>query len=135
MTEQYSSRTADKFVVRLVENMRSDIQDIAKEHHRSMNSQIIAWLEMCIAYEKSEGTSLTPQDIAKLLAYIKGEESEHTLAVVPAVQGLPGIGMPARVLGNPCIVQEYFLDGPDVCVTVKTQKDILHLKAEDLQPF
>lgn len=41
----YSSRTADKFVVRLPDGMRERIADVAKEHHRSMNSEIIARLE------------------------------------------------------------------------------------------
>lgn len=41
----YSSRTADKFVVRLPDGMRERIADVAKESHRSMNSEIIARLE------------------------------------------------------------------------------------------
>ena len=41
----YTSRTADKFVVRLPEGMRDRIAEVAKQHHRSMNSEIIARLE------------------------------------------------------------------------------------------
>jgi len=41
----YSSRTADKFVVRLPDGMRERIAEVAREHHRSMNSEIIARLE------------------------------------------------------------------------------------------
>jgi len=44
-TQNYTSRTADKFVVRLPEGMRYRIADVAKQHHRSMNSEIIARLE------------------------------------------------------------------------------------------
>ncbi|MBA6418948.1 Arc family DNA-binding protein [Pseudomonas neustonica] len=44
-TQNYTSRTADKFVVRLPEGMRDRIADVAKQHHRSMNSEIIARLE------------------------------------------------------------------------------------------
>ena len=44
-TQHYTSRTADKFVVRLPEGMRDRIADVAKQHHRSMNSEIIARLE------------------------------------------------------------------------------------------
>ena len=44
-TQNYPSRTADKFVVRLPEGMRDRIADVAKQHHRSMNSEIIARLE------------------------------------------------------------------------------------------
>jgi len=41
----YTSRTADKFVVRLPEGMRDQIADVARNHHRSMNSEIIARLK------------------------------------------------------------------------------------------
>ena len=41
----YSSRTADKFVVRLPDGMRDRIAEVAREQHRSMNSEIIARLE------------------------------------------------------------------------------------------
>lgn len=41
----YSSRTADKFVVRLPDGMRERIAEVAKDNHRSMNSEIIARLE------------------------------------------------------------------------------------------
>lgn len=41
----YTSRTADKFVVRLPQGMRDRIAEVAKQHHRSMNSEIIARLE------------------------------------------------------------------------------------------
>lgn len=44
-TQHYTSRTADKFVVRLPQGMRDRIADVAKQHHRSMNSEIIARLE------------------------------------------------------------------------------------------
>ncbi|MCL5042492.1 MAG: Arc family DNA-binding protein [Gammaproteobacteria bacterium] len=44
-TQTYTSRTADKFVVRLPHGMRDRIADVAKQHHRSMNSEIIARLE------------------------------------------------------------------------------------------
>ena len=36
-TPTYSSRTADKFVVRLPEGMREQIAEVARSHHRSMN--------------------------------------------------------------------------------------------------
>lgn len=47
----YSSRTADKFVVRLPEGMRERIADVARSHHRSMNSEIIARLEQSLFQE------------------------------------------------------------------------------------
>ena len=47
----YSSRTADKFVVRLPDGMRERIADVARNHHRSMNSEIIARLEQSMLQE------------------------------------------------------------------------------------
>ena len=44
-TQHYTSRTADKFVVRLPQGMRDRVAEVAKQHHRSMNSEIIARLE------------------------------------------------------------------------------------------
>jgi len=39
------SRTADKFVVRLPDGMREQLRTVAGEHHRSMNSEIVARLQ------------------------------------------------------------------------------------------
>lgn len=47
----YSSRTADKFVVRLPDGMRERIAEVARNHHRSMNSEIIARLEQSMLQE------------------------------------------------------------------------------------
>lgn len=47
----YSSRTAEKFVVRLPEGMRERIAGVARNHHRSMNSEIIARLERSLLQE------------------------------------------------------------------------------------
>ena len=43
--QHYTSRTADKFVVRLPDGMREHIAEVERQHHRSMNSEIIARLE------------------------------------------------------------------------------------------
>jgi CMP-N-acetylneuraminic acid synthetase len=49
----YSSRTADKFVVRLPDGMRERIAEVARTQHRSMNSEIIARLEQSINQEQN----------------------------------------------------------------------------------
>lgn len=54
----YSSRTADKFVVRLPDGMRERIADVARNHHRSMNSEIIARLEQSMLQESGLGDEL-----------------------------------------------------------------------------
>lgn len=48
----YSSRTADKFVVRLPDGMRERIAVVARNHHRSMNSEIIARLEASLIVDE-----------------------------------------------------------------------------------
>ncbi len=58
-TPTYSSRTADKFVVRLPEGMRERIADVARSHHRSMNSEIIARLEQSLIQEGALGDELS----------------------------------------------------------------------------
>lgn len=57
----YSSRTADKFVVRLPDGMRERIGEVARDHHRSMNSEIIARLEQSLVQEGAldEGSALS----------------------------------------------------------------------------
>lgn len=42
---RYDSRTADKFVLRMPNGMRSRIEALASERHRSMNSEITIRLE------------------------------------------------------------------------------------------
>lgn len=56
----FSSRTADKFVVRLPEGMRDRIANVARQHHRSMNSEIIARLEQSLSqdFPQDEDTPL-----------------------------------------------------------------------------
>lgn len=54
----YSSRTADKFVVRLPDGMRERIAEVARNHHRSMNSEIIARLEQSLLQEGALGDEL-----------------------------------------------------------------------------
>ncbi len=44
----FSSRTADKFVVRLPDGMRDRISEVAQSNHRSMNSEIIQRLEQSL---------------------------------------------------------------------------------------
>ena len=57
----YSSRTADKFVLRLPEGMRDRIAEVARQHHRSMNSEIINRLEQSLSIDlpESDATSIT----------------------------------------------------------------------------
>ncbi len=48
----YGSRNADKFVVRLPKGMRQSIADVARNYHRSMNSEIVSRLETSLKAER-----------------------------------------------------------------------------------
>lgn len=54
----YSSRTADKFVVRLPDGMRDRIAEVARNQHRSMNSEIIARLENSLQNDTGFGQNI-----------------------------------------------------------------------------
>jgi hypothetical protein len=47
--ENYNSRTADKFLIRLPEGMRDQLKLSAKRNHRSINSEIIFMIEQNLA--------------------------------------------------------------------------------------
>lgn len=51
-TTHTNSRNADKFVIRLPDGLRDRISEVARGHHRSMNSEIIARLVQSIEIEE-----------------------------------------------------------------------------------
>ncbi|MCJ8167987.1 Arc family DNA-binding protein [Atopomonas sediminilitoris] len=55
----YSSRTADKFVLRLPQGMRDRIAEVARQRHRSMNSEIINRLEQSLSIDAPESDDLS----------------------------------------------------------------------------
>lgn len=63
----YSSRTADKFVVRLPDGMREKIAEVARTHHRSMNSEIISRLERSMLEDVGDDV-VTPSSHVEELA-------------------------------------------------------------------
>ena len=71
----YSSRTADKFVVRLPDGMRNLIAEVARHQHRSMNSEIIARLENSLQQDRA-----FPQDLS--LDPECSELSQHELELL-----------------------------------------------------
>lgn len=71
--QHYTSRTADKFVVRLPEGMRDRIAEVAKQHHRSMNSEIIARLE----HSMLDLPSLPEQPSRQTLNELQMEDLNH----------------------------------------------------------
>jgi len=63
----YSSRTADKFVVRLPDGMRERIAEVARTMHRSMNSEIIARLATSLLNEEVGGDALQSTYVEELV--------------------------------------------------------------------
>lgn len=54
-----TSRTADKFVVRLPDGMRDRIAQLAKENHRSMNSEMVIRLKESMEASTTEHANQT----------------------------------------------------------------------------
>lgn len=94
---RFASRTADKFVVRLPDGMREKIAEIAKDNHRSMNSEIIDRLTLSI--EQDEQGDLTVRTLAQVTR--RCEELERQLTELMANQDAepqkPGQLQPPRL--------------------------------------
>jgi urate oxidase len=102
----YSSRSADKFVVRLPDGMRDQIYDAAKENNRSMNSEIITRLQDSMNSDYSsidvEVAPWTPVE-RMMVTLRKGEYAGDPLILIDlrieesgvsaVVQGSDGIGV------------------------------------------
>ena len=67
-TDKYSSRTADKFVIRLPDGMRTRIEDVAKQNHRSMNAELVRRIEHSLLEDEGHdgtlGMSIDSPDIS-----------------------------------------------------------------------
>jgi len=50
----YSSRTADKFVLRLPDGMREVVAEAARANHRSMNSELISRIETSLMEDEKK---------------------------------------------------------------------------------
>ena len=87
---KYSSRTADKFVVRLPDGMRSLIEGVAKGNHRSMNSEIIVRLENSLddtdmnSANEVDAASITPAE-ARLLANFRAMSVRQQRAMIDII--------------------------------------------------
>ncbi|SBW84434.1 Conserved hypothetical protein [Pseudomonas veronii 1YdBTEX2] len=92
----FNSRTADKFVVRLPEGMRDQISDVSKVHHRSMNSEIIARLEISLAEESQaaavqvDSASLTGSEM-RLLKAFRNLHGQHQKAILELMTVRPAL--------------------------------------------
>lgn len=92
----YSSRSADKFVVRLPDGMREKIAVRAKGHHRSMNSEIISVLERDLdmpatdagsSFQRHTNDDVTTPVTVGMLAYYRFESAPEQY-MLGAITGL-----------------------------------------------
>jgi hypothetical protein len=83
----YSSRTADKFVVRLPDGLRENIAGLAKDRRQSMNSYIIARLERAVAADLSGEAHTRYTPTIGMLVEHKSSLSVATLSQVVFVAG------------------------------------------------
>lgn len=83
--EKYPSQTQDKFTVRFPEGMRDLIAEMAKNDGRSMNSEIVALLELAIKVCKNFGPEDGPvvQQFQKRLKELneKSNKIEESIAL------------------------------------------------------
>lgn len=58
-----NSRTADKFVVRMPDGLRERIAEVARDNHRSMNSEILDRLERSLTEPVAESAEITAEEV------------------------------------------------------------------------
>ncbi|WP_007250628.1 MULTISPECIES: Arc family DNA-binding protein [Pseudomonas syringae group] len=100
----FNSRTADKFVVRLPEGMRERVSAVAKVHHRSMNSEIIARLEMSLEQEAQaalihvDAASLTggEKQLIKAFRNMHGLHQKAILELMTVKPALTEVALPPQ---------------------------------------
>lgn len=100
----YSSRSADKFVVRLPPGMRERIADVAKKLHRSMNSEIISRLEASLPIDSSvelgdsDSTHLSTQE-SRLIEVFRSL-APHQRAALMEIISIPAAGNTTTAAAN-----------------------------------
>ena len=57
MPQRSESRVADKYIVRMPEGMRDRIREKAAENRRSMNAEIVHYLDRALAVQNEKGSA------------------------------------------------------------------------------
>jgi len=88
------SRTADKFVVRLPDGMRQKIADVAKNYHRSMNSEIVSRLEQSLHTElvfsaETNDGEMNHEDGAERPVRVSTDLNQVESAIIQRLRQLP----------------------------------------------
>lgn len=144
----YSSRSADKFVVRLSDGLRQRISTIAAAQHRSMNSQMLKWLEMCTELTENN-PNFTDEDLKAAFAESESEVNPSGVMIscadYPIIRPAPGMPVTIKspdkyaVKQKIWIVREYAVRG-DVVIAIlaapnlKNVSAVLDVNADDLVP-
>ncbi|SFW77514.1 CopG family ribbon-helix-helix protein [Pseudomonas sp. NFACC04-2] len=88
--KRYDSRTADKFVVRLPDDMRSDVEALAAFEDRSMNSVIVQAIRNHLDFNRRQELlldALRDASMSKRQSVICGSEQRQEVAEIKAQQG------------------------------------------------
>ena len=119
----YSSRIADKFVVRLPDGLRERIHSIANTKHRSMNSQMIHWLELCVALEEKSENGFTEED---LQAFLDVDPKECVVVPMQHMNYTPATGVPVRVKngGGVWILRKYIVRNGEAIAILERFSDL-----------
>lgn len=133
----YSSRTADKFVVRLTDGLRERIHKLSNEKHRSMNSQIVHYLEMCVELDENSESGLNKE---ALMAMFETCDTEPSL-IVPYQAQLytPAPGCPVRVKnGGVWVLRNYVARDDEVKAILECfmgeKSGLLDVSIDQLEP-
>lgn len=133
----YNSRLADKFVVRYPDGMRDKIAEIAKDHHRSMNSEIISCLSLHIKLtDMGMGQYLT--DLSRGLTDQRSlsELAPELVQQAPAALAAPAslrAGDPVMHDGSPWIIAKLTARGGNVYAKIERENPADASKTDDTE--
>lgn len=128
----YSSRTADKFVVRLPDGMREKVAQAARNTHRSMNSEIIARLEESLNTTEME-------ELAKEAAAAATPATEAELAPIEPWNPVVGMAVTCRSgqhVDKPLIIHRLAIgDKGELFAIVSERPGGKEYNVKELKPF
>lgn len=136
----YSSRTADKFVVRLPDGVRDRVGAIAEGKHLSMNAQLIFWIEKCLEIEEENPNGFSKE--ALIEAFQEIDPGSCVIVPMQHQNYTPAPGCPVRVKcdGGVWVVKRYVAREGEVKVILECFMDdsnhtaLLDVDLDQLEP-
>jgi lipase chaperone LimK len=72
----YPSEKQDRLIVRFPDGMRDQIARLAKANNRSMNAEVLSYVERCLASNGSAPNAVVPPENAELLEEMRRQRAE-----------------------------------------------------------